>query len=54
LLQAIRIIPVEFPIVSDPVAAGLGWAEGRNLRIDTRWGGGDAARSRKTTFAHVG
>jgi putative ABC transport system substrate-binding protein len=19
----------------------LGWAEGRNLRIDTRWGGGD-------------
>jgi putative ABC transport system substrate-binding protein len=25
----------------------LGWAEGRNLRIDTRWGGGDAERSRR-------
>jgi putative ABC transport system substrate-binding protein len=25
----------------------LGWNEGRNLRIDTRWGGGDADRIRK-------
>jgi putative tryptophan/tyrosine transport system substrate-binding protein len=25
----------------------LGWSEGRNLRIDTRWGGGDADRIRK-------
>ena len=25
----------------------LGWIEGRNLRIDTRWGGGDADRIRK-------
>jgi putative tryptophan/tyrosine transport system substrate-binding protein len=24
----------------------LGWIEGRNLRIDTRWGAGDAARNR--------
>ena len=25
----------------------LGWSEGRNLRIDTRWSGGDADRIRK-------
>src|SRR5215813_10554063 len=25
----------------------LGWSEGHNLRIDTRWGGGDADRIRK-------
>jgi ABC-type uncharacterized transport system substrate-binding protein len=25
----------------------LGWSEGRNLRIDTRWGGGDADRIRQ-------
>jgi putative tryptophan/tyrosine transport system substrate-binding protein len=25
----------------------LGWSEGRNLRVDTRWGGGDADRIRK-------
>jgi putative ABC transport system substrate-binding protein len=25
----------------------LGWAEGRNLQIDTRWGAGDADRFRK-------
>jgi putative ABC transport system substrate-binding protein len=25
---------------------GFGWAIGRNLRIDTRWGAGDAARNR--------
>src|SRR5215831_20896910 len=25
----------------------LGWSEGRSLRIDTRWGGGDADRIRK-------
>ncbi len=27
--------------------AQLGWSEGRNLRIDTRWGGGDADRGRR-------
>jgi putative ABC transport system substrate-binding protein len=27
--------------------AHLGWSEGRNVRIDTRWSGGDAERSRK-------
>jgi len=25
----------------------LGWSEGRNLRVDIRWGGGDADRIRK-------
>jgi putative ABC transport system substrate-binding protein len=25
----------------------LGWADGRNVRIETRWGGGDSDRSRK-------
>jgi putative ABC transport system substrate-binding protein len=24
----------------------LGWAEGHNMRIDTRWGGGDVERTR--------
>ena len=26
--------------------AGLGWADGRNVRVDLRWGGGDANRIR--------
>jgi hypothetical protein len=25
----------------------LGWTDGRNVQIDTRWGGGDAERTRK-------
>ena len=25
----------------------LGWTDGRNVRIDIRWGGGDADRSRR-------
>src|SRR5499426_1684435 len=25
----------------------LGWSEGRNLQVDTRWGGGDADNIRK-------
>ena len=25
----------------------LGWIEGRNLRLDYRWGGGDVARIRR-------
>ena len=32
------------------LAQGLqetGWAVGRNLRVDTRWGAGDAERNRK-------
>jgi putative ABC transport system substrate-binding protein len=26
---------------------GLGWSDGRNLRVDIRWGAGDAERIRK-------
>jgi putative ABC transport system substrate-binding protein len=26
--------------------AGLGWADGRNVRMDLRWGGGDTNRIR--------
>ena len=25
----------------------LGWIDGRNMRVDTRWGGGDGERARK-------
>jgi putative ABC transport system substrate-binding protein len=31
-----------------------GWSVGRNLRIDTRWGGGDAVRLRKQAAELVG
>jgi putative tryptophan/tyrosine transport system substrate-binding protein len=27
----------------------LGWTDGRNVRIDTRWGGGDPQRAKTTT-----
>ena len=30
--------------------ADLGWIDGRNVRMDLRWGGGDSNRIR--TFAH--
>jgi putative tryptophan/tyrosine transport system substrate-binding protein len=31
----------------------LGWTDGRNVRIDTRWGGGDAEQIRKHIAALV-
>src|SRR4029077_5783743 len=31
----------------------LGWTDGRNARIDTRWGGGNAAEIRKHVAALV-
>ena len=31
----------------------LGWTDGRNVRIDTRWGGGDADRLRKNAAESV-
>src|SRR5262245_3819404 len=34
--------------------AQLGWIDGRNVRIDTRWGGGDADRIRKYAAELVG
>jgi putative ABC transport system substrate-binding protein len=30
-----------------PALQQLGWTDGRNVRIDTRWGGGDADRMRR-------
>ena len=29
----------------------LGWADGRNVRMDVRWGGGDIGRSRRSWSA---
>jgi putative ABC transport system substrate-binding protein len=34
--------------------AGLGWADGRNVRIDLRWGGGDINRMRALAQELVG
>ena len=34
--------------------AGLGWADGRNVRIDLRWGAGDANRIRALARELVG
>ena len=34
--------------------AGLGWTEGRNIRMDVRWGGGDADRIRALARELVG
>jgi putative ABC transport system substrate-binding protein len=34
--------------------AGLGWTEGRNVRIDLRWGGGDINRIRALAQELVG
>ena len=43
--------PVVRPIVSvfTEALAGLGWTDGRNVRMDLRWAGGDTNRMR--TFA---
>jgi putative ABC transport system substrate-binding protein len=34
--------------------AGLGWTEGRNVRMELRWGGGDANRIRALAQELVG
>jgi putative ABC transport system substrate-binding protein len=34
--------------------AGLGWTDGRNVRIDLRWGGGDSSRIRALAHELVG
>jgi putative ABC transport system substrate-binding protein len=34
--------------------AGLGWTDGRNVRMDLRWGGGDVNRMRTTAQELVG
>jgi putative ABC transport system substrate-binding protein len=52
-------------VESDPLAnpnfsaftralAGLGWTDGRNLRLDVRWGGGDSDRIRALAQELVG
>jgi putative ABC transport system substrate-binding protein len=48
--------PVAKPVLSaftQPLA-GLGWTEGRNLRMDVRWSGGDANRERALAQELVG
>ena len=37
-----------------PALADLGWADGRNVRIDVRWAGGDTNRSRALAQELVG
>jgi putative ABC transport system substrate-binding protein len=34
--------------------AGLGWTDGRNVRMDLRWGGGDTNRMRALAQEFVG
>jgi putative ABC transport system substrate-binding protein len=34
--------------------AGLGWTDGRNVRMDLRWGGGDTNRIRALAQELVG
>jgi putative ABC transport system substrate-binding protein len=48
--------PVYKPRVSAIIQtlAGLGWSDGRNVRIDLRWGGGDANRIRALAQELVG
>jgi putative tryptophan/tyrosine transport system substrate-binding protein len=48
--------PAAKPVLSaftQPLA-GLGWTDGRNLRMDVRWGGGDANRERALAQELVG
>ena len=48
--------PVEKTFVSTLIQAlaGLGWTEGRNVRMDLRWGGGDVNRIRALAKELVG
>ena len=48
--------PVVKPIVSafTQALAGLGWTDGRNVRMDLRWGGGDIDRMRALAQELVG
>ena len=43
-----------FPPAFTQALADLGWAEGRNVRIDLRWGGGDINRIRALARELVG
>src|SRR5215470_1228864 len=48
--------PLEKTFVSGfaQAIAGLGWTEGRNVRMDLRWGGGDINRIRALAKELVG
>jgi putative ABC transport system substrate-binding protein len=48
--------PLEKPRISafTRALAGLGWTDGRNVRIDLRWGGGDINRIRAFAKELVG
>jgi putative ABC transport system substrate-binding protein len=48
--------PVLKPRVSafTQAAAGLGWTDGRNMRVDLRWGGADISRIRALALELVG
>jgi putative ABC transport system substrate-binding protein len=48
--------PLAKPLASafTQALAGLGWTDGRNVRIDLRWGGGDANRIRALAQELVG
>src|SRR6516164_2852755 len=48
--------PVAKPYVSafTQALADLGWADGRNVRMDLRWGGGDTNRIRALAQELVG
>src|SRR5262249_22247301 len=43
-----------FSAAFTPALAGLGWADGRNVRMDVRWGGGDINRIRTLARELVG
>src|SRR6516162_1640432 len=48
--------PVVKPRISafTQALAGLGWTDGRNVRMDVRWGGGDSNRIRALAQELVG
>jgi putative ABC transport system substrate-binding protein len=51
-----EIDPEGKPVVSafTQALAGLGWTDGRNVRMDLRWGGGDTNRTRALAQELVG
>ena len=55
-VRRIGVLVLGDPLVSafTQALAGLGWTEGRNVRIDLRWPGGDANRIRAFAQELVG
>jgi putative ABC transport system substrate-binding protein len=56
LMPGVENDPLAKPRVSafTQALAGLGWTDGRNVRMDLRWGGGDANRIRALAHELVG